>query len=253
MASLTSVAERTTPAPVAPPGPESCAGPIEVRFLRHDDIERLMVLEHRKWTPEQAAGPEDMARRIEAYPGFCFGAFSSQTGEALASVFIKPIADERLRTANTWADCASVELPPRTRTQKLFGISLTSIDQNAISAILGFFWPIALKGGFREIFLGSPVPGLRAWLRRNADRPVEEYVYAKHKDRPLDPQLFYYHEKGFTSIEACKPDYFPHERSLNYGAVLRAKIPLSAAAPLWQIMPSSWLRSATRLLARHVG
>lgn len=251
MASLTPLAQPPTPAADVP-WRESRDRSVEVRFLRKDDIERLLVLEHKKWTPEQAARPEDMARRIEAYPNFCLGAFSSETGEALASLFAKPIADERLRSAATWADCATVDLPPRTRTRKLFGISLTSVDQDALNRILEVFWPIALKGGFREIFLGSPVPGLRAWRRQNADSPVEEYVFAKHNDRPLDPQLFYYHEKGFKSIEACKPDYFPHERSLNYGAVLRAKIPLSAGAPLWQIMPSAWLRRATRLLARHV-
>ena len=78
MASLTSVAQRAAPAPAAyGPGPESSAEPLEVRVLRLDDIERLMVLEHKKWTPEQAASAEDMARRIEAYPNFCFGAFSS--------------------------------------------------------------------------------------------------------------------------------------------------------------------------------
>lgn len=227
------------------------ADQIEVRFLRVDDIEQLMVLEHTKWTEEQAARPEDMAQRIATYPTLCFGAFSRQTGEALASLFLKPIALDRLRAANTWEDCARLESSEPVRTRSMFGISITSVDQVAVDCILEFFWPIALKGGWREIYLGSPVPGLRTWKRANPDTPVEEYVRAKHKGRPLDPQLFYYHEKGFTRIDACKPNYFPHERSLDYGAVLRAGIPLSAGAPLWRILPLSLLRRLTRVL-RHV-
>ncbi len=227
------------------------ADQIEVRFLRADDIERLLVLEHAKWTEEQAARPEDMAQRMAANPTLCFGAFSRRTSEALASMFLKPIGLDQLRAANTWADCARVESSEPLRTRSMFGISITSVDQVAVDSILEFFWPIALKGGWREIYGGATLPGLRAWKRANPDTPVEEYVHAKRNGRPIDPQMFYYHEKGFTRIVACKPDYFPHERSLDYGAVLRAGIPLSAWAPLWRIVPLSLLRRLTRVL-RHM-
>lgn len=208
-------------------GPNSLKGSVEVRFLRLDDIEQLMVLENKKWTEEQAARPEDMARRIETYPRFCFGAFSSTTGEALASLFVKPMSQDKIRAANTWADCAKAEDKAPAGTLTLFGISLTSIDEIAVNAIVEFFMPLALQGGWQEIYLGSPLPGLRAWKRQNPDTPIEDYVYARHNNRPLDPQLYYYHEKGFTHIEACKPNYFPHERSLDYGAVIRADLSLS--------------------------
>jgi hypothetical protein len=208
-----------------------------------------MILERAKWTDEQAATPEDMLRRIEANPQLCIGAFATDTGEALASLFAKPITVPQVLAANTWADCARMDVVATGRTRSLFGISLTSTDQEGIDAVRAFFWPVALKGGWREIYLGSPLPGLRAWRSRNPEEPVETYVHSRRGNGlPLDPQLFYYHGKGFDRVVACKPDYFPHERSIDYGAVIRASIPVSAGAPLWQVLPLGCLRRMTRFL-----
>jgi hypothetical protein len=205
------------------------AGAVEVRFLTPGDIDGLLVLEHKKWTVEQAACREDMASRMKAYPRYCFGAFSMETGEPLASLFVKPIDRARIYAANTWAECATVDEQLPTGDCTLFGISLTSVDERALNAMLDFFLPHACNNGWRDIYLGSPVPGLRAWKRQNPDVPVDEYVYARLRNRPLDPQLYYYYEKGFEQIVACKPNYFPHERSLDYGAVIRAELPQGLA------------------------
>jgi hypothetical protein len=199
-------------------------GRIEVRFLQPDDVEGLMILEKAKWTSEQSAGSEGLVRRIEANPQLCVGAFSSDTGEVLTSMFAKPITTEKARTAATWEECADSESPALSRSRSLFGISLSSIDAHAVTAAFGFFLPHALELGYRDIYLGSPLPGLRSWMRANPGVPVEDYVYAKRDGLPLDPQLRYYHGKGFQSIVACKPDYFPHERSLDYAGVIRGDI-----------------------------
>lgn len=197
-----------------------------VRFLTTADVAELLVLEHQKWTAEQAAPREELVRRIRTHPRFCVGAFHARTGQALASLFVKPTSVAEIRAARTWAECATVAPASGERpAQALFGISLTSIEPQALDALLEFFWPIAVESGAREVYLGSPVPGLRAWRRRNPHAAVEDYVRARHKDRPVDPQLHYYHTKGFTHIEAVRPGYFPHHRSLDYGVVLRAPIP----------------------------
>ncbi|MER5182711.1 hypothetical protein ABT009_30905 [Streptomyces sp. NPDC002896] len=237
-----------TSKPRDPQWPNSPGGSVEVRFLRSDDVEWLMALEQTKWNQEQAADGDELAARIEAYPQLGIGAFALDTGEALASLFMKPITPERLRAAKTWADCARVERPVPAETRSLFGISLSSIDADAVTAIFEFFWPYALKSGWRDIYLGSPMPGLRAWKRAHSDVPVDAYLHEKRHNLPRDPQLRYYYNKGFKSIEACKPDYFPHESSLDHGAILRGHIPLSAGAPLWRILPLSWLRLMRRLL-----
>jgi hypothetical protein len=171
-----------------------------------------------------------MARRIERYPRYCCGAFSKDSGEALGSLFVMPVCKERLLAAGTWAETANLEVEPPADTPSLFGISLTSADWHAVDALIKFFLPLALEDGRQEVYLGSPLPGLRAWRRRNPDVPIDDYVFAKRDGRPIDPQLYYYQEKGFTTIEAAKPNYFPHERSLDYGAIIRADLSVMAAA-----------------------
>jgi hypothetical protein len=219
-----------------------------VRFLVPTDVDTLIALEEETWTAEQSTSAAEMTRRIEAYPRLSVGAFCPRTGQALASLFMKPITREEMRSANTWLDCARVDsaVPPKTRA--LFGISLSSVDAAAVDGLLGFFWPHALKAGWRDIYLGSPVPGLRSWRQANPQVSVEEYVRERRNGRPRDPQLRYYHRKGFRHIVAWKPDYFPHEASLDHGVVLRGRIPLSGPAPLWRVVPLSWLQRMRSVL-----
>lgn len=223
-----------------------------VRFLRSNDVDALIVLEQEKWDGDQAAGRAELAARIQAYPELSIGAFDPSTGAALASLFMKPITSAELASAATWADCARVETPATPPCGSLFGISLSSVDGDAVTAIFEFFWPYALKHGWRDIYLGSPMPGLRAWKRANPDVPSEVYMRERRHGLPRDPQLRYYHRKGFKDIISCKPGYFPHAPSLDHGAVLRGHIPLSTAAPLWRLVPLPWLGQLRRLLFRLV-
>lgn len=240
---------RLVPAPHAGRNAEKTR--IEVRPLQAHDIPRLLVLEHRKWSDDQAASAQAMAQRIAAHPQLCMGAFCPRTGEALASLFLKPISAAQLQSARTWADCAEVGSQDGAQPSRdLFGISLSSVSPQGVEAIFAFFWPRALKAGWRQIYLGSPVPGLARWRRSETHAPVESYVYATRRGMPQDPQLRYYWQKGFKTIVACKPDYFPHAASLDYGVVVRGRIPLSSLAPLWRHVPLPWLRGMQRCMAR---
>ncbi len=224
---------------------------IEVRFLRPGDVEALITLEQAKWDQDQAADGAELAARIQAYPRLSIGAFEAD-GAALASLFMKPITTAELGSAATWADCARVETPHPQATGSLFGISLSSVDADAVTAIFEFFWPHALKHGWRDIYLGSPMPGLQTWRRTNPNIPADVYMREKRHGLPRDPQLRYYHNKGFKDIVTCRPGYFPHAASLDYGAILRGHIPLSAGAPLWRLVPLPWLKQMRRLLFRLV-
>ncbi|WP_062209335.1 hypothetical protein [Streptomyces sp. NBRC 109706] len=199
------------------------SGAFEVRLLRADDVERLMVLERTKWTDDQATSRAEMLRRIAAYPSFSVGAFSLPTGDALVSVFTKPITAERLAGARTWEDCALVE-PLPDNPELAFGISLSSVDADAVLPTFALGCRQLRAAGMRRVHLGSPLPGLRAWKAAHPDAPVADYVFEKRDGVPRDPQLRYYFRKGFTRIEACRPDYFPHAASLDYGAVISANI-----------------------------
>lgn len=237
------ISARDLPPPDLPPEIETAP---EVRLLVPGDLPALLDLEHEKWNDDQAASAADLRRRIEQHPDLALGAFSPWTGTLLASLFMRPVAADFWRRADTWGQC--LELPLPIRSASLFGISLSSRDVAGVDAILRFFWPHALKGGWRHIYLGSPVPGLGEWLETHPGGDVEGYVRTRRADQPADPQLRYYHSRGFKDIVCVKPGYFPHERSRDHGVILRGTIPLSALFPVWKMLPLASSRRVTRQL-----
>lgn len=225
-------------------------GTPEARFLVPDDIPALLALEHEKWNGHQAASAAVLAERIAARPGLCVGAFRRETGALLASLFMQPVAPDFWRHSASWQDCTSRPAPDATAS--LFGISLSSREPAAVDALMAFFWPYALKGGWREIFLGSPIPGLRDWLIRHpgVHHRVADYVHMRRGGLPLDPQLRYYHARGFRQIVCVQPGYFPHAPSLDHGVILRGTVPLSLLYPMWRALPLAHVQRVTRRCAR---
>ncbi len=221
-------------------------GRYDIRLLRPDDVERLMVLERAKWTAEQATTEAELLARIRTWPTLSAGVFAAGSGEALVSVFLKPVTEQALTTATTWAELARVE-PPDPAARDLFGISLSSIDADAVDALDERMWPVLLKGGWRYIYLGTPLPGLRSWRRRHPDADVAEYVHGTRNGLPLDPQLRYYRSKGHHEIVAVHAGYFPHEASLDHGATIRRRVPGSGLAPLWRRLPLPVQTGLTRV------
>jgi hypothetical protein len=213
------------------------------RFLTAQDIPALLGLEHEKWAEDQAASEPELRQRITAYPNLSVGSFCPRSGRLMASLFLKPVPDDFAQRVERWDDALRLPVPLRSRS--LFGISLSSREPAGVDALLRFFWPIALYAGWRHIYLGSPLPGLSEWQARHPAGQVEDYVMARRRGRPLDPQLRYYHRRGFTRIMAIKPGYFPHERSLDHGVLLRGTIPLSALAPLWRSLPLASIQRFT--------
>lgn len=214
-----------------------------VRHLQRGDIDRLLVLEHQQWTPRQAASADQMRQRMETHPDLCLGVFCPDSGAALASAFLRPLHRADVERARTWEDCASLDAsrPPR-GSRSLFGISMTSVHPGAVRPMMQFMWVQSMQQGWRDIYLGSPVPGLRRALQRNPLLEVEDYVRQRRHGLPVDPQLRYYHGKGFREIVAVRRDYFPHEESLDYGAVLRHVLPYSELDWLLRQMPPGVLR-----------
>lgn len=218
---------------------------LTARFLEHDDIDRLLVLEHQQWTPRQAATAEQMQQRMDAWPELCLGVFCPDSGAALASAFLRPIHRAAVQRARAWEDCAGLDddrRPQDSSHRSLFGISMTSVHPGAVRPMFQFLWVLAMQRGWRDIYLGSPVPGLRRALQRNPMLEVEDYVRRRRHGLPVDPQLRYYHGKGFREIVAVRRGYFPHEESLDYGAVLRHVLPCSELDWLLRQMPPGMLR-----------
>jgi hypothetical protein len=196
------------------------------RFLSVNDVPELLRLESLQWDDVQAADAASLRSRLTAHPELCVGTFCETTGEALASLFLKPIAPEHITRIRRWTDCVEPDLSPcaANSTRSLFGISLTSVDKHAINVLGAFFWPHALSQGWHEVYLGSPMPGLRQALHQETMLSAGSYAHAKRGSVPRDVQLRYYHQKGLLDIVAVLPDYFPHEASLNYGVLLRGDL-----------------------------
>jgi hypothetical protein len=222
------------------------SAPVHTRFLTRHDLLRILELEREKWDEQQAASRSELHNRIDMYPDLSIGAFCSRTGALLATLFLKQVADDFHQAARTWRECAM--LPSPKKSSSLFGISLSSRSKAGAEALFAFCWPYALKRGWRYVYLGSPIPGLRDWRQTHPDGDVEDYVRACRGGLPLDPQLRYYHARGFDEIVAVKPGYFPHHRSLDYGTLLRHTVPLSDFDQLWRTLPFSAVRSVTHVV-----
>jgi hypothetical protein len=138
--------------------------------------------------------------------------------------------------------------------RSLFGISLSSNCAQAVEQIFRFFYPRALKAGWRDIYLGSPIPGFKRAHQKTPKLMVWEYVHQKKSrgGEPKDPQLGYYFKKGFRRIVSIQANYFPHVQSMDYGVILHGVIPLSGPKQLWQRVPFSVVESISGVVARLV-
>ena len=214
----------------------------EVRYLTPSDVPALIALEEAKWEPGQAATADALNQRIHRYPELSIGAFCRATGAALASLFMRDIPPELFTAPTRWCNAADVrnEYGGSPHRHSLFGISLSSSDGEAVEAIFAFFYPRALQAGWRDIFLGSPIPGFRKAREKDPALTVWRYVHARRHTapgEPVDPQLRYYFRKGFRQIVSIQEDYFPHPDSLDYGVILRGHIPLARQTRLWRMIP----------------
>ncbi|MFN3493284.1 MAG: metal-dependent hydrolase [Hydrogenophaga sp.] len=237
--------------PLRGPAKESVGSATRVRRLVPADLPALLALEAHCWLPHQAAAPEQMLERMQRYPDLCWGAFCGQSGQALASLFMKPTTEQAMWEAKDWNDCVNTDAPSGPDAQKaLFGISLSSRDPNAVKRLFAHFWPHAVKAGWRHVYLGSPVPGFAAWRRRYPDAPAADYAKSMRGGKPVDPQLRYYHAKGFRETVRVLPAYFPHAPSLDHGVILRASVPGARWKFLWRRLPWTWLERLGRQAVR---
>ena len=230
---------------------------LQTRYLELVDLPALLELEKSKWESNQAACAATLQQRIETHPQLCIGTFCVRTGKAMASLFMRPINPAIFSAPTRWeitADLAHNGFIHRD-SRALFGISLSSNCAKAVREIFRFFYPRALQAGWRDIYLGSPIPGFQRARQKAPNLTVWEYVHKKKKsshDEPVDPQLGYYFKKGFRHIVSIQANYFPHDPSMDYGVILHGVIPLSGPKRLWQRIPLPVLESLSSVFARLV-
>ncbi|MFL9923002.1 fatty acid desaturase family protein [Herbaspirillum lusitanum] len=227
---------------------------METRYLQRQDVPALLELEQSKWEPNQAADAQTLQDRIRAFPTLSMACFCLDTGKALASLFLRPVSPAIFTAPTRWeytADASAWPYLDGATTRSLFGISLSSNRADAVDDMFRFFYSRALKAGWTDVFLGSPMPGFRKARERDPQLSVWRYVHAKrtfHSQEPLDPQLRYYFRKGFRQIVSVHENYFPHDASLDYGVILRGHLPLSTSKRLWRIVPLFLIESFASLI-----
>lgn len=226
-----------------------------VRNVTVSDIPALMELESQKWEDDQSASPEIFYSRIVAYPDMCVASFSAEDGKMLSSLFLKPTSKERVMASRNWAEMAEINPSPADLDMRyIFGISLSSINKYAVYNMYRYIVPHLVRCGYKSIFLGSPVPGLREWISKNADKDIEkDYIFKTKNNIPIDPQLKYYHMRGFNKIVSFKKDYFPHYKAMDCGAVLECTLPFSYVYPFARAVPLKKFHRIDEYLCRQLG
>ena len=149
---------------------------LRARYLCLSDIPALVDLENKKWSNDQAATAELLHHRITLLPQLCLGVFCPQTGQAMASLFMAPFDEQRLKFPMKWDGCADLKRMAKEKTQALFGLSFSSIHPEAGNALFRFFWPKAIKAGWQRIYLGSPVPGFSKAREMVPSLDIEQYL-----------------------------------------------------------------------------
>ena len=214
---------------------------MSVRFLKKSDIPELLTLERKQWSDNQLPSHETLEKRITNNPTLSIGVFCNHTQIALASLFLKPTQKSHFYQKTTWQVCEEGAVDTK-KTRDLFGISLSSINADAADLIFSFFYACCMKDGWRSVYLGSPIPGFKKFFEHNRTLTADDYVNKKHRNNvPYDPQLRYYFNRGFRKIVSIQEGYFPHEKSLNYGVILRGDVPLNELSFVLRILPRTAL------------
>jgi len=231
---------------------------ITVRHVVPSDVPTLVELDHRVWkTKEQQADSYTFIERIKNCGDTCWAVFIGKA--AIASLYIMGVTHKQVMKSNSWDQItdkgtARSSIP---YSQEWFGIGLAATQNakkaDAVEKLMTEAAIEALRLGIRYVYLGSPIPGLRKWLKKNRDKGINEYVYAKKVDNlPLDPQLRYYYKEGFRKIVQIKQNYFPHEKSLDYGVILRLENPFWRMKIAFRLLPTFLLRLIIHFFMKYI-
>lgn len=198
---------------------------VSVRHLLESDMPELLRLEQEKWGP-QSATRKMLVSRLTLLQGYCWGAFRDDV--LVSSLFCMRRSEVSILEARTWAQACDNGLATShdVSQRAIFGISLTGSDLKGTRAILERLALELRSEDISAVYLGTPLPRLGDWLDANPDGDPASYtakikLFPDGRRLPTDPQLSYYYQLGFHTVVAVRPNYFPHERSRDWAAVIR--------------------------------
>ncbi len=193
------------------------------RSARMDDVEQIIALENSVWG-DGAANRDQIVSRIKTFPG---GSIVAVYNKQIVGYVVFEYVDNITDGLNfSWKDVTDNGLIAKSHKPKgkyIFGINLTA-DQSMSVRHFGFaltlqVWIDAILKNKKGVFLGSRVPGFAKYKEKNPETTIEQYVFLKRHDRPIDPELRLYDKDGLKPVRVLV-EYFPDPPSLNYGVLI---------------------------------
>ena len=192
-----------------------------IREMRETDIEAVAGLEEDVWAGE-AAGLDQIRTRWHVCPeGSIVAVLPDGTIGGYA-------AAQRVRTISTgsWNEQTDRGLIRGTHCPDgpiAYGVNMSVAARAAkfgiSGAIIQHYAEIFVRrGGCSVMCLGSRLPGYRKWAARCGGN-IRDYLAERRHDHSIDPEMRLYEKAGFRLLWEI-PQYFPDQRSGDYGAMI---------------------------------
>lgn len=196
---------------------------IEIRQAGVEDIAGIEILEKKVW-PHFYATESQIRSRIEVFPEGSIIAFDQKKGKVAGYLCMMFLDYEPDQFPASWNEITS---SGTTKNHKpdgkyAYGVTLTvAPGYHGLGKKLQLWgWMLVTKYRKKGAYLGSRIPGFKAYKDQNPEASVEDYVYGSRENGcSLDPELAYYQRSGF-SIQRIFSDFEPDPESLNHGVLI---------------------------------
>lgn len=207
---------------------ESADNKFHIRTVLHTDIDQLLELE-KEWPPNARASEEELVFRINRFQQGFFIA-EDETG-IIASIISHPYnyQPDNLSNFKNWEmvvkQCYQSN-EDLSALNALYIVSGTSKPTRHGGDVFdgGVMHVVELgkKLGKQYAVAGCILPGYARYIENHGPISAVDYVFTQKHNRYLDPLVDRYRKLGFNVPvpQHVISDYFPHEASLNYSALV---------------------------------
>ncbi|NLS14452.1 hypothetical protein HGP28_16400 [Vibrio sp. SM6] len=192
-----------------------------VREMTLDDYAAVEALEQRVWG-EEAATVEMIGSRHNIFPQGSVVAVDEE-GNIVGYAAVQRVNCVGAESWDAITDYGSIRQSHRDNGHILYGIGMSGEKFGVAESVIAYFHKRFIESGIcYMLMLGSRVPGYKKWYERHAGS-IRDYIDRRSSDGySIDGELKLYQKHGFEIILAIK-DYFPCDKSLNYGALIALK------------------------------
>ena len=200
----------------------------QIRVVEYSDLNQLLELE-KEWPENARASAELLTFRIEQFQQGFFIA-DDETG-IIASIISHPYfyQPDNLSYYKNWesvvSTCYTSNISEK-ETNALYIVSGTSkqtrhggdVFDNGVCHVV----ELGKKIGKQYVVAGCLLPGYARHVNKYGAIPAADYVFKQNQGRFIDPLIEKYRRLHFhvPHSQYVIPDYYPHEASLNYSALV---------------------------------